>query len=158
MHGRPFVASLVGLLTAFSAAVAVAQPPSTGTGEIETDRDSFTPATTTAGRGRLIIESAYSFSDNSIGFETHSLPELVTRYGVTDRIELHLGWNYEVGGASSSFSGGVPDLDEPAGAEFEQGSQLFYGLKAAVTDQDDWLPESAVIVEAGTPGRLRHDG
>src|SRR5262245_20612559 len=28
---------------------------------IETDRDSFTPATTTAGAGRLIIESAYSF-------------------------------------------------------------------------------------------------
>src|SRR4051812_13003374 len=29
--------------------------------EIETDRDSFTPATSTAGRGRLIVESAYSF-------------------------------------------------------------------------------------------------
>ena len=28
--------------------------------EIETDRDSFTPATTTAGRRRLIVESAYS--------------------------------------------------------------------------------------------------
>src|SRR5262245_51228429 len=32
--------------------------------EIETDRDSFTPATTLAGRGRLIVESAYSFIDN----------------------------------------------------------------------------------------------
>src|SRR5262245_49060578 len=31
---------------------------------IETDRDSFTPATTTAGRRRLIVESAYSFIDN----------------------------------------------------------------------------------------------
>lgn len=49
MHGRPFVASLVGLLMALSAIVAVAQPPFTGTDEIETDRDSFTPATTTVG-------------------------------------------------------------------------------------------------------------
>lgn len=151
MHGRPFVASLVGLLTAFFAAVAVAQSPSTDTDRIETDRDSFTPATTTAGRGRSILESAYTFSDNRVGFETHSLPELVNRYGVTDRVELHLGWNYEVGGASTSFSGGVPNLEEPAGAEIERGSQIFYGFKAAVTDQYNWLPESAIIVEAGTP-------
>jgi len=149
--GRPFVASLVGLLTALSAVVAVAQPPFTGTDEIETDRDSFTPATTTVGRRQMMFESAYSFSDNPVGLETHSLPELVARYGVTDRIELRLGWNYEVGGASSGFSGGVPDLDEPVGTELEQGSQIFYGLKAAVTDQDNWLPGSAVVVEAGTP-------
>ena len=32
--------------------------------EIETDRDSFTPATTTAGWGLTIIESGYSFIDN----------------------------------------------------------------------------------------------
>ena len=151
MHGLSSGASLAGLLMALSATVAVAQPPSTGTGGIETDRDSFTPATTTVGRGRLIFESAYSFIDNPVGFETHSLPEVVTRYGVTDRVELHLGWNYEVGGASTSFSGGVPDLDEPAVAKLERGSQFFYGLKAAVTDQDGWRPESAFIVEAGTP-------
>lgn len=32
--------------------------------EIETDRDSFTPATTTAGYGRTIFEAAHSFIDN----------------------------------------------------------------------------------------------
>jgi hypothetical protein len=72
---------------------------------------------------------------------------------VTDGVELRLGWNYEVGGSPNSVSGGVADLEdleEPAG-ELERESQLFYGLKAAVTDQDDWLPESALIVQAGTP-------
>src|SRR5262245_21325490 len=42
--------------------------------EIETDRDSFTPAVTTAGRGRLIFESAYTFLDNRGVKETHSFP------------------------------------------------------------------------------------
>src|SRR5262249_28855880 len=59
---------------------------------IETDRDSFTPATTTAGRGRLIVESAYSFLDNRGVPETHSFPELLCRYGLTERLELRLGW------------------------------------------------------------------
>src|SRR5262245_36977286 len=65
--------------------------------EIETDRDSFTPATTTAGRNRLIVESAYSFLDNRAVKETHSFPELILRYGLSERLELRLGWNYEVG-------------------------------------------------------------
>src|SRR5215468_4347719 len=72
---------------------------------IETDRDSFTPATTTVGRGRLVIESAYSFLDNRGVKETHSFPELLSRYGLTERLELRLGWNYEVGGAGSDISG-----------------------------------------------------
>ncbi len=59
--------------------------------EIETDRDSFTPATTIAGWRRLIVESAYSFIDNRGVKETHSYPELLLRYGLTERLELRLG-------------------------------------------------------------------
>src|SRR5262245_48839170 len=81
---------------------------------IETDRDSFTPATTTAGRGRLIVESAYSFLDNRGVKETHSFPELILRYGLTERIELRLGWNYEVGGAGNDTTGtDVSESDLP---------------------------------------------
>src|SRR6187401_1337813 len=56
--------------------------------EIETDRDSFTPATTLAGYQRLIVESAWSFIDNRHVPDTNSLPELVTRYGINDWLEL----------------------------------------------------------------------
>lgn len=35
--------------------------------EIETDRDSFTPATATVGRETLVLEAAYSFLDNLYG-------------------------------------------------------------------------------------------
>src|SRR5262245_17074542 len=52
--------------------------------EIETDRDSFTPATTLAGPGRTIVEAAYSFIDNRTVPETHSYPELLLRYGASD--------------------------------------------------------------------------
>src|SRR5262245_15393958 len=119
--------------------------------EIETDRDSFTPATTTASPGRLIVESAWSFIDNRLVPDTHSLPELVTRYGINDWMELRLGWNYEVGGAPNSISGGAGDPEFAVENEIERESQLFYGFKAALTSQFEWRPQSAVILQAGTP-------
>ncbi|TWU29833.1 transporter [Bythopirellula polymerisocia] len=119
-------------------------------GEIETDRDSFTPATTTAGAGLAILEAAYSFIDNRSVPETHSYPELLVRRGVGDWFELRLGWNYEVGGAGSPVSGNVPsDFGEES--ELERASRVLYGFKARMTEQDEWIPESAVILQGFTP-------
>jgi hypothetical protein len=121
--------------------------------EIETDRDSFTPATTLADRGRLIVESAYSFVDNRRVKETHSFPELVLRYGLTERIELRFGWNYEVGGAGNETSGaGVSDEGLFArNGQLDREYTLSYGAKVLVTSQRDWVPGSAVIVQGFTP-------
>jgi hypothetical protein len=118
--------------------------------EIETDRDSFTPATTTAGYRRVIVESAYSFIDNRNVPETHSFPEMLLRYGANDWLELRLGWNYEIGGAGSPISGNVPG-DFADEAEIEEESRLIYGFKSALTEQDCWLPSSALIVQGYTP-------
>lgn len=118
--------------------------------EIETDRDSFTPATTVAGWHRLIVESAYSFINNDVVAETHSLPELLVRYGLNDWLEFRLGWNYEVGGAGSPVSGSVPgDFDDPKGIESE--SRMIYGVKVWLTEQRDWQPQSVVILQGYTP-------
>lgn len=118
--------------------------------EIETDRDSFTPATTTTGYRRAIVESAYSFIDNRNVAETHSFPEMLLRYGTSDWLELRLGWNYEVGGAGSPVSGNVPgDFEDTP--EIEEESRLLYGAKAALTKQDCWTPSSAVIFQGYTP-------
>jgi hypothetical protein len=118
--------------------------------EIETDRDSFTPATTTAGRGLVIVESAYTFIDNASVPETHSYPELLVRRGIGDWLELRLGWNYEIGGAGSPVSGNTPGIlnEEP---ELEEESRFLYGFKSRFTEQDRWLPESAMIVQGYTP-------
>jgi hypothetical protein len=118
---------------------------------IETDRDSFTPATTTAGRGRLIVESAYSFIDNRGFKETHSFPELLLRYSLTERLELRLGWNYEVGGAANDISGIDLGTDLPFAKRLERESSLAYGAKLQVTKQDAWVPISALILQAFTP-------
>jgi outer membrane putative beta-barrel porin/alpha-amylase len=116
---------------------------------IETDRDSFTPATTTAGRGRLIVESAYSFIDNRHIPETHSFPELLLRYGVTKRIELRLGWNYEVGGGGDVS--GAEGSQDVQGARLKREYRVTYGVKVAVTEQDRWLPQSVLILQGFTP-------
>jgi len=125
-------------------------PGAGGTEEIETDRDSFTPATSVVGRGRWVVESAYSFVDNRQVLETHSFPEVVARFGIADTIEVRLGWNYEVGGASNPVSGNVPD-DLEQESELEEESRLLYGGKVWLTSQESWRPESSVIVQGFTP-------
>lgn len=118
---------------------------------LETDRDSFTPATTVVGRHCLLVETSYSFLDNRDGSETHSFPELLTRYGLADNIELRIGWNYEIGGGGSvSGADGLPD-DEPTLAETEEEGGLLYGVKLFLNEQDGWLPESSLIAQANTP-------
>lgn len=123
--------------------------------ELETDRDSFTPATTTVGDRTLVVESAWSYIDNRHVADTNSLPELVVRYGVHDWIELRLGWNWEAGGEESAISSGGIDAEGPPGVVegdgVEEESQLSYGLKAGLTSQSGWRPQSAAIVQAATP-------
>jgi hypothetical protein len=123
-----------------------------GGDEIETDRDSFTPATTTAGRGRLIMESAYTFIDNRGRKESHSLPELLFRYGLSERFEFRLGWNYEIAGAPGGVSGGHGGAGAHSGEnELERESNIAYGIKYRITDPSSWLPESAVILHGFSP-------
>ncbi|MDX1946714.1 MAG: transporter [Pirellulaceae bacterium] len=119
--------------------------------EIETDRDSFTPATSVVGGGRVVVEAAWSFLDNRAVPETHSLPESIVRWGAIDWLELHLGWNYEVGGAPNSVAGNAGDGDGGDEPFLERESAMLYGLKAALTSQDGWRPQSAVIVQGFTP-------
>lgn len=118
---------------------------------IETDRDSFTPTTTLVGRGRTMIESSYSFIDNRSETDSHSFPELLTRFGLTDNVELRLGWNYEIGGGGTVSSSGTPGEDEPIGDGGVEEGNVLYGLKVSLTQQDRWLPQSALIVHATTP-------
>ncbi len=117
--------------------------------ELETDRDAFTPYSSIVTEGWSILEASYSFIDNRDVAETHSYPELLVRRGVSERLELRVGWNYEVGGAGNAASG-------TGGHQFEVGaiereSQFLYGFKSLVTEQERWRPRSAVIVQGYTP-------
>lgn len=118
--------------------------------ELETDRDSFTPSTNIVGQKRLVLESSYSFIDNRNVYETHSLPEILARYGILPNVELRFGVNYEVGGAGSPIAGNVPKSLE-ARDELEHESRLLYGTKVFLTDQEAWLPQSSFILQGFTP-------
>jgi hypothetical protein len=116
---------------------------------IETDRDSFTPATTVVGRGRLVAESAYTFQQNRDGTSSHSFPEVLLRYGLTDGVEFRLGWNYEIGNVDVSPSG-LAQGDE-AVTEKERNHHISYGFKFTVGEQDGLWPETALVVQGSTP-------
>lgn len=118
--------------------------------ELETDRETFTPATSTAGKNLWIVESSYSFIDNRDAPDTNSFPELLTRYGLTERIELRIGWNYEAGGGGNVVSP-IESSEGIAGKGFFTESHALYGLKAAVTRQQGWIPRSSAILEGFTP-------
>lgn len=119
---------------------------------IETDRDSFTPAVTTVGKNRFVLEAAYSFVDQRSVAETHSYPEFLLRYGLTRRVELRLGWNLVVGGAGNTTSGsGGFSLEEEGNAKIERETVILYGLKVFLLDQNGLIPESSVVLVARTP-------
>lgn len=117
------------------------------TEEIETDRDSFTFVPTTAGRGTTILETSYSFIDNRLGPEAHSLPELLVRRGVSRHVELRLGFNYEAGGPGtvSGTELGGEDL------ESEEEARILYGIKVETSQQHGVRPQSALIIQGFTP-------
>ena len=116
---------------------------------LETDRDSFTFATNTVGAGHVLLEAAHSYLDNRSSVDSHSYPEFLARVGLTGRLELRLGWNYEVGGGGDVTGSDATGDDDTPGSVAE--GKVLYGLKFAVTEQESWLPESAIILQGSTP-------
>lgn len=111
---------------------------------LATDRPDFTEASSVVGRGVLQIETGYTyFRDDEDGTRTrsHTFPESLFRYGISDNIELRLVWNYLW---TSSATAGVSEKDD--GAE-----DLVLGAKFALTSQSGWVPESALILDFSTP-------
>lgn len=109
---------------------------------IETDRDSFTRSPRPVGDGKVVVEGSYTFMDQDAEFEGHLYPDLLTRYGASDWLELRLGWTYEVGKLHHLAA---------AGAERTEEGLLIYGAKAFLTEADGWLPDSSLIVTGYTP-------
>ncbi len=63
---------------------------------------------------------------------------------------MRLNWNYEVGGATAD-AGGELGGEDLFGSRLERESQISYGFKAGITEQQRWVPESALIVAGFTP-------
>lgn len=112
---------------------------------LATDRPTFTPATTTVGRGVAQIESGYTYtrSQRPAGdIVVHSLPETLLRYGaLAEWLEFRVQGNYL---DQSPVSGERPS--STSGAE-----DLLLGLKVALTPQAGLLPEMALVPQITVP-------
>jgi len=108
---------------------------------IETERHDFTQSTVTVGRHVAQLEMGYTYFYNDQNDEierSHTTPELMLRLGLSDDIEFRLRWNY-----AWRFN------DE---AEDVQGSEdLRWSFKLGMTDQNCWVPESALEVRFTAP-------
>ena len=123
---------------------------------IETDRAAFTPAITTAPLGRMIVESGYSFIANRHLPSESSFPELMLRFGLSERIELRFGWNHEVGGGGSIVSP-IQVQEGLVSAPTNRFNPIAYengfllGAKLRLIDQFGWMPASTIVLQGFKP-------
>lgn len=122
-----------------SAAEKLAEP-------LVTDRPDFTNSAATVGLGLTQIEEGYTYSYNANGVgstTSHSFPETLVRMGVlAEWFEARLGWNYSAA-ANTEFGAGKSD---------DSGSEpLYLGVKLALAGQEDFLPETGLVVQTSVP-------
>lgn len=113
---------------------------------IETDRNSFTFTPLTVDPNRLIAEVSYTYFEVAAADPKHSFPEYLMRYGLSKRVELRFGWNYETGGSEDPAVGDIANF---FGADMEQ--QVLYGAKVSLTHQRSWRPATAFFAQGHTP-------
>lgn len=110
-----------------------------------TDRPDFTEASVTVGRGVSQLEFGYTYTYDSAGDGStrgHSIGEPLLRQGVfADWFELRFGWNY----------GDERALDLLGESNTQGGEDLYLGIKLALTPQEGWLPEMAIIPQMTVP-------
>ncbi len=113
-----------------------------------TDRPDFTEASSVVPRGRVQLESGYTFvHDRSAGIEStaHAVPQFVWRIGMTERVEMRIVWD-----AGYLFE---REVDRGAGTVTKQsgGTDMDLGVKVALSKQDRWIPETALIATLSVP-------
>ena len=117
---------------------------------IVTDRPDFTEASVTVGRNVLQFESGYTFienDDDGVRVRTHSLGELLFRYGAfADWFELRFGVLPVVESTRDGFGSGTE-----SGVE-----DLYFGAKLALTPQAGILPEMAIVPQVTVPAGSNH--
>lgn len=113
-----------------------------GEGRLDPDRPHLPEASTTVGKGRIVLESGYTFSQKGSTFSSNSYPEALLRVGLfADWFEVRIGQSFlsadqTVDGVQRSVSGA---------------QDLYLGVKVALTEQKQYLPEIALIPQMTVP-------
>lgn len=106
---------------------------------METDRPDFTEGTNTITAGHLQVEIGYGYtSDGASDVQEHSIAQSLLRIGATPNLELRLGWE------------GYANLDQDHSTQ-EGVGDLSVGFKAAIAQQDRWMPTLSLISDLSLP-------
>jgi hypothetical protein len=115
---------------------------------LESDRPDFTEASTTVGAHRLQLEGGYKYTHTSldgVAGDRHDLPELLLRYGLAERLELRVAWD------EGMIFQREKDLATGNVVSQDGSTDVEVGFKYAITQQDKWLPRTAIIVACTAP-------
>jgi hypothetical protein len=110
-------------------------------GRLDPDRPHLPEASTTVGKGRVVLESGYTFTEKGSS-SSQSVPEALVRVGMfADWFEFRIGQNV------------VYETQTRAGVNTTaHGAQdLYLGVKVALTEQEQFLPAIALIPQMTVP-------
>ncbi len=108
---------------------------------IETDRHDFTQSPKVVGRGVRQFEFGVLYTNRTEDDQvenSYATPELLFRYGLTDRLELRARFNY----AWKQLSDG-PEIDG--------GQDLILATKFQIAEQSGWRPDAALELRSSAP-------
>ena len=123
---------------------------------IITDRPHFSEASNLVGKGRIQIETGYTYSGDQSAVsalfgspavdqrvQSHSFPETLLRAGLfAEWFEFRLAYNFLI---EQTDTTGQPR------STFRGSDDLYVGAKLALTEQKGWLPEIALFPQALLP-------
>ncbi|MHC4325160.1 MAG: transporter [Planctomycetota bacterium] len=135
---KSFLVFLVGYVLVSSSCFAAELP------ELVTDRPDQTESSTTVPYESIQIETGWTHSEkNDDDIETDVFPETLLRYGIAEKLELrfiYVGYVWE------------RTVSDQAGAQDSEGSgDIAAGFKLKLWDEEDWLPEAAIMSHVSIP-------
>ena len=123
---------------------------------LDTDRPHYPEAASTVGVGRAILETGFTYygARSTEYQQLQSAPEALLRFGLFyDWLELRIGQNWgdqRVPVTSAPDRAGRP-IHDPISKPRLGSTDLYLGVKLGLTEQDKWLPETALILSTTVP-------
>jgi hypothetical protein len=151
---RRLVVLVVGLLAASAGAGAQGLEPAP---ELVTDRPDFTESTVVIARGFLQVETGFTYEREETGdvrVSTVTVPQLLVRLGVSQRLELRLATDGIVSAATGRTRvTGMADLE--TGVKIHLFDQEHAGVDVAILPLVSWPTGNAAVTSEGVDPTLK---
>lgn len=109
---------------------------------IDTDRPDQTESAFTVPKNWLQMEAGFGFQQNTKGNKEISIPTLLTKYGISRKIELRL--------ITTLISNA--DISQPSGIEYKTGLEpVEIGAKISLWEEKKWMPKTSLIFHFAIP-------